>query len=170
MAAVLIIGASRGIGLATVNAALKAGYSVRALSRSASTIRLQTKLEKLDGDAVDQGHDRAGAGRCRYRDSDPGCDARAGGDPTGTRLFSTATRVLVRAMEASGARRLICVTGLERATAAAAAEFCKRRPLLVPWACVRRQRRAGANHPQEPARLDNCSSDHPNQRTAHGRI
>jgi len=30
----------------------------------------------------------------------------------GTRLFSDATRVLVRAMETSGVRRLICVTGL----------------------------------------------------------
>ena len=55
MATVLIIGASRGIGLATVDAALKAGYSVRALSRSASTIRLHNpKLEKTDGDAVDR--------------------------------------------------------------------------------------------------------------------
>ena len=33
MATVLIIGASKGIGLATVNAALKASHSVRALSR-----------------------------------------------------------------------------------------------------------------------------------------
>ena len=31
---------------------------------------------------------------------------------SGTRLFSAATRVLVNAMEASGVRRLICVTGL----------------------------------------------------------
>jgi NAD(P)-dependent dehydrogenase (short-subunit alcohol dehydrogenase family) len=39
MATVLIIGASKGIGVATVNAALKASHSVRALSRSASSIR-----------------------------------------------------------------------------------------------------------------------------------
>ena len=38
MSTVLIIGASRGIGLATVNAALKAGHSVRALSRSATDV------------------------------------------------------------------------------------------------------------------------------------
>ena len=55
MSTVLIIGASRGIGLATVNAALKAGHSVRALSRSATAIRLHDpKLEKLDGDALDR--------------------------------------------------------------------------------------------------------------------
>ena len=39
MATVLIIGASKGIGVATVNAALKASHSVRALSRSVSSIR-----------------------------------------------------------------------------------------------------------------------------------
>ena len=38
MARVLIIGASRGIGLETVKAALEAGYSVRALARSARRI------------------------------------------------------------------------------------------------------------------------------------
>jgi len=37
----------RGIGLATVNAALKAGYSVRALSRFASTIRLHNPSPHL---------------------------------------------------------------------------------------------------------------------------
>ena len=37
MAKVLIIGASRGIGLETVKAALLAGHNVRALARSAAT-------------------------------------------------------------------------------------------------------------------------------------
>ncbi len=41
MSTVLIIGASRGIGLETVKLALKAGHSVRALARSASAIRLR---------------------------------------------------------------------------------------------------------------------------------
>ena len=55
MNTVLIIGASRGIGLETVKLALKAGHSVRALSRSATAIRLHDpKLEKLDGDALDR--------------------------------------------------------------------------------------------------------------------
>ena len=53
MSTVLIIGASRGIGLETVKLALKAGHSVRAMARSASAIRLRDpKLEKLDGDAL----------------------------------------------------------------------------------------------------------------------
>jgi uncharacterized protein YbjT (DUF2867 family) len=42
-------------GLETVKLALKAGHSVRALARSATSIRLHDpRLEKLDGDALDQ--------------------------------------------------------------------------------------------------------------------
>ena len=41
MANVLIIGASHGIGLETVRAALRAGHSVRALARSAASIPIQ---------------------------------------------------------------------------------------------------------------------------------
>jgi short-subunit dehydrogenase len=47
MNTVLIIGASRGIGLETVKLALKVGHSVRAIARSASAIRLRDpKLQK----------------------------------------------------------------------------------------------------------------------------
>jgi NAD(P)-dependent dehydrogenase (short-subunit alcohol dehydrogenase family) len=42
VATVLIIGASRGIGLETVKAALEAGHSVRALARSAEEFLLTT--------------------------------------------------------------------------------------------------------------------------------
>ncbi len=55
MSTVLIVGASRGTGLETVKIALKAGHSVRAMARSATAIRFDNaKLEKLDGDALDQ--------------------------------------------------------------------------------------------------------------------
>ena len=82
------------------------------MARSASAIRLRDpKLEKLDGDALDQ-H--------TIEPALAGVDAviqTLGVSPTpelilgGTRLFSVATRVLVNAMEASAVRRLICVTG-----------------------------------------------------------
>src|SRR2546429_9149069 len=50
VAKVLIIGASRGIGLETVKAGLDAGHSVRALARSARRIRLEhPKLESRSG-------------------------------------------------------------------------------------------------------------------------
>jgi putative NADH-flavin reductase len=112
MRTVLIIGASQGIGLETVRLALKAGHSVRALSRSASAIRLHDpKLEKLDGNALDRDTiERA------LLDVDAVIQT-LGVSPApelifrGTRLFSDATRLLVNAMEASGVRRLICVTG-----------------------------------------------------------
>jgi NAD(P)-dependent dehydrogenase (short-subunit alcohol dehydrogenase family) len=55
MSTVLIVGASRGIGYEAVKLALSAGHSVRALARSVNTIRLlHLKLEKLEGDALDQ--------------------------------------------------------------------------------------------------------------------
>ena len=48
VAIVLIIGASRGIGLETLRAALEAGHSVRALARSARRIPVDhPKLEKM---------------------------------------------------------------------------------------------------------------------------
>jgi len=54
VATVLIIGASRGIGLETVKAAVKAGNSVRALARSARRIPVDhPKLEKIAGDALE---------------------------------------------------------------------------------------------------------------------
>jgi NAD(P)-dependent dehydrogenase (short-subunit alcohol dehydrogenase family) len=52
---VLIIGASRGIGLETLKGALKAGYKVRALARSAGNIPVNhPNLEKVAGDALDR--------------------------------------------------------------------------------------------------------------------
>jgi NAD(P)-dependent dehydrogenase (short-subunit alcohol dehydrogenase family) len=41
MAKLLIVGASRGIGLETVKAALRTGHSVRALARSAANIPIE---------------------------------------------------------------------------------------------------------------------------------
>jgi putative NADH-flavin reductase len=54
VATVLIIGASRGIGLETVKAALEAGHSVRAVARSARRIPVDhRRLEKMAGDALE---------------------------------------------------------------------------------------------------------------------
>jgi NAD(P)-dependent dehydrogenase (short-subunit alcohol dehydrogenase family) len=50
MVKVLIIGASRGIGLETVRAALRADHSVRAVARSAASIPIQdANLDKVSG-------------------------------------------------------------------------------------------------------------------------
>jgi uncharacterized protein YbjT (DUF2867 family) len=112
VATVLIIGASRGIGLETVKAALEAGHSVRALARSARRIRVDhPKLEKMAGDALEM---------ATVKRALTGVDAiiESLGISVGpeiilkpTRLFSKATRVLVTAMEEAHIKRLICVTG-----------------------------------------------------------
>ena len=113
MATVLIMGASRGIGLATVKCALEAGHEVRALARSAHSIELdRPKLTKVTADAFDA----AAVERALE-----GVDAviqTLGVTPSveravkPTNLFSKATLVLVQAMEKTGVRRLIVVTGL----------------------------------------------------------
>ena len=54
MARVLIIGASKGIGLETTRQALEAGHLVRALSRSAAASGLSNpNLEKVRGNALE---------------------------------------------------------------------------------------------------------------------
>jgi putative NADH-flavin reductase len=113
MSTVLIVGASRGIGLETVRLALKADHSVRALARSATSISLHDpRLEKLDADALDQRTiERALAGSDAVIQT-LGVSPNPEHILNGTRLFSEATRILVDAMEAKAVKRLISVTGL----------------------------------------------------------
>jgi putative NADH-flavin reductase len=110
MAQVLIIGASKGIGLETTRQALEAGHTVRAFARSAANIRiLDPKLEKARGNAL-RGSDVAAAVT--------GMNAviQVLGVGLGdlfrpVHLFSDATRILLAAMQAQGVKRLIGVTG-----------------------------------------------------------
>ena len=113
MSTVLIVGASRGIGLETVRLALKAGHSVRALARSATSIHLHDpRLEKLDSDALDRGTVERALEGVHAVIQTLGVSPNPELIFSGTRLFSDATRILVDAMEAKAAKRLICVTGL----------------------------------------------------------
>ncbi len=111
MALILVIGASRGIGLETVKAALAAGHKVRAFARSAPSIDISDpNLTKITGDARVRGEVAAAA---------QGVDAviYAVGATSlsdllfGTTLFSDSTRALVEAMQGAGVRRLMMVTG-----------------------------------------------------------
>jgi putative NADH-flavin reductase len=113
MAVVLVIGASKGIGLETVKRALAAGHRVRALARSAASLAVaHAQLEKVAADALD---------RAAVAAALAGADAviETLGAPQdlrtvlgGTQLFSSATRILIDAMKAQGVRRLVAVTGL----------------------------------------------------------
>jgi putative NADH-flavin reductase len=112
VATVLIIGASRGIGLETVKTALEAGHSVRALSRSARRIPIdRPKLEKMVGDALEMVTVRRALSGVDIVIQSLGVSPGPEIIFKPTQLFSKATRVLVTAMEQAHIKRLICVTG-----------------------------------------------------------
>jgi len=130
MMRVLIIGASKGIGLETTRQALAAGYHVRALARSAAGITLSDpKLEKRVGDAL------------KSRDVEAaliGVDVviQTLGVGLGdlfrpVRLFSDATGVLLPAMKAKGVKRLICVTGFGAGDSGASISGLQRIPFQI---------------------------------------
>ena len=113
MAKVLVVGASRGLGLETVRAALRAGHSVRALARSAASIRIQDAgLDKVLGDALDRNTIRNALQDVDVVIQTLGVRFSPRAIFEGTTLFSKSTRVLVDSMKATGVKRLIAVTGL----------------------------------------------------------
>ena len=110
---ILVIGASRGIGLETVRTALRAGYSVRALARSAAGIPIaDVGLDKLSGDALDRDTIRNALQDVDAVIQSLGVDFSPQLVFEGTSLFSESTRILVDAMKAAGVKRLITVTGI----------------------------------------------------------
>jgi len=110
--AVVIFGASKGIGLATVKQTLASGHRVRAFARSASLITEDhPDLEKVDGDALDPAAVRAAIQPGDVVIQTLGVSLTPRNVMMPVTLFSEATRALVDAMNDAGARRLICVTG-----------------------------------------------------------
>ena len=113
MAKVLVIGASRGIGLETVRIALRAGHSVRALARSAESIPIQNvDLDKVSGNALDSDTIRNALQDIEAVIQTLGVDVSPWAVFERTTLFSQSTRILVDAMKGAGLKRLIAVTGL----------------------------------------------------------
>lgn len=131
MAHVLIIGASKGIGLETTRQALEGGHKVRALARSATGKGLSdSNLENIQGDALDR------------RDVDAALDGidaviqTLGVSTLGdlfrpVHLFSDATRVLLNAMEGKAVKRLICVTGFGAGDSRASISCLQRLPFQI---------------------------------------
>lgn len=110
MAHVLVIGASKGIGLETSKAALSAGHRVRAFARSASGMTLSgAGLERFSGDALNAGDVASALDGIDVVVQALGVPMRNLLGPV--TLFSDATNVLVPAMEKAGVRRVIAVTG-----------------------------------------------------------
>jgi putative NADH-flavin reductase len=113
MATVLVIGASRGIGLETVKRALDASHRVRAFARGAASIPLDAPaLEKFAGDALDKTRVAAAVAGTDAVIQSLGAAKGPQAILSGTTLFSRATRILIDAMRENGVRRLVAVTGL----------------------------------------------------------
>ena len=127
---VLIIGASKGIGLDTTRQALDAGHNVRALARSATAIAISNpSLEKMRGDAL------------KTEDVETalvGVDVviQTLGVGLGdlfrpVHLFSDASRVLIQAMKSQGVKRLICVTGFGAGDSRSSISCLQRLPFQI---------------------------------------
>ena len=113
MAKLLVIGASRGIGLETVKIALRSGHNVRALARSAASIPIQDAgVEKVSGDALDSVTIENALQGVDVVVQTLGVDFSPRAIFERATLFSKSTRILVDAMKAAEVKRLITVTGL----------------------------------------------------------
>jgi putative NADH-flavin reductase len=130
MARILVIGASKGIGLETVRAALAAGNDVRALARSADSIGLaHPKLEKVRGNALSDADVAAALDGVDVVMQTLGIGFGEMFSPV--QLFSAATRVLIAAMAARGVRRVICVTGFGAGASEASIGLLQRVPFQL---------------------------------------
>ena len=112
MATVLIVGASKGIGLETVKYALEAGHDVRAMARSAQRIRINhPNLRKVAADALDEAAVKGALEGVDVVIQTLGVSPSVERAVIPTRFFSDATRILIQAMKQTRAKRLIAVTG-----------------------------------------------------------
>ncbi len=109
---VLVIGASRGIGLEAVKQALARGHKVRAFARSADRIGLSNPdLETRNGNALEARDVTAALDGIDVVIQALGVDASPEMVVRPVCLFSDATRVLLAEMKDAGTKRLIAGTG-----------------------------------------------------------
>jgi putative NADH-flavin reductase len=109
MAKIVVIGASRGIGLELLDQAFQQGHSVTALFRNPQKFSMRhERLRTVIGNVADQeSMNKAVAGQ------DVICWT-VGIKPTwkNVTIFSEGTKHMLQAMEDAKVRRLICVTGI----------------------------------------------------------
>jgi len=104
------MGASKGIGLETVQKAIDSRHLVRAFARSAYEIGINNpELEKFRGNALDHDDVCAALNDVDVVVKTLGVGLKELFAPVS--LFSEATKLLLPAMKSSGVKRLICITG-----------------------------------------------------------
>ena len=105
---VLVFGATGSVGRLVVEEALTRGHAVTALIRRLESLgALARRVTAMLGDALDTSDvSRAVAGQ------DAVLYALGAGNVRQTTLFSESTKILLKAMNDYGLRRLICVTGV----------------------------------------------------------
>ena len=127
---VLIIGASRGIGLETARQALEAGYGVRAFARSTVAIlNSNSSLENFRGDALYVEDVKTALVGVDVVIQTLGVGIGELFRPV--HLFSEATEILIGAMKTQKAKRLICVTGFGAGDSRASISCLQRLPFQV---------------------------------------
>lgn len=127
---VLIVGASKGIGLETTRQSLDAGHDVRALARSATAIAvLNPSLQKMRGDALKTADVEAALVGVDVVIQTLGVGLGDLFRPV--HLFSDATRVLIAAMRSQGVKRLISVTGFGAGDSRASISCLQRLPFQI---------------------------------------
>jgi putative NADH-flavin reductase len=110
-APVLVMGATSGIGALAVQEALERGLPVRAFARGAAKLDPTPGLEPWPGDARDPGQVAEALAGTRAVIYCLGIRERLSMLWQEETLFSETTRVLIDAMQATGVRRLVAVTG-----------------------------------------------------------
>ena len=127
---VLIVGASKGIGLETTRQALDAGHDVRALARSATAIAISSpSLEKMRGNALKTEDVEAALVGMDVVIQTIGVGLGELFRPV--HLFSDATRVLIAAMKRQDIKRLICVAGFGAGDSRASISCLQRLPFQI---------------------------------------
>lgn len=127
---VLIVGASKGIGLETTRQALAAGHVVRAFARSAASIDISDpRLEKIPGDALQSQDVEAALIGMDVVIQTLGVGLGDLFRPI--QLFSDATRVLITAMQPQRVARVISVTGFGAGDSQASISCLQRVPFRL---------------------------------------
>ncbi|MEL7487734.1 MAG: NAD(P)H-binding protein [Pseudomonadota bacterium] len=129
---ILVVGASNGVGLATVKEALSQGHSVRGFSRSIERLPFSADgFEKVTGDALNASDVKGALEGVDVVIQTLGVpfDLKMITGPVS--LFSEATAILTPIMEKTGPKRLVALTGFGAGESKRAVGLLQRAPFFA---------------------------------------